>query len=60
MFSLDWLDEQYGFGLQFSLAALIYTGGTHMQMAAYTSAEADPGGLSLLFEIPGTFLKVVP
>ena len=31
-----------------------------MQMHTYTSAEANPGGLSPLFEIPGTFLKVVP
>lgn len=29
---------------------------THMQMLTYTSAEANPGGLSpLFFEIPGTF-----
>lgn len=31
-----------------------------MQMRTYTWAEADPRGLSPLFEIPGTLLKVVP
>lgn len=58
MFGAEGLSE--GSSLAAVWSIVIQSQYTHMQMHTYTSAEANPGGLSPLFEIPGSFLRLFP